>query len=94
MQSRLAIAVVFVIGCVAGGAASHITISTARAGTNPPRWEYRCDESPNEDIPLAQLNQAGSEGWELVWMMPNKMRGGVGVLDTNDLSYCMKRPVP
>jgi hypothetical protein len=94
MQSKLAVGVVFVIGCVAGGAASQMVVPKARAGTNPPRWEYVCGESENEAIPLAQLNKAGAEGWELAWMLPNKMRGGVGFLDTNDIVYCMKRPMP
>ena len=87
MQSRLAAGVVFVIGCVAGGAASQMVVPKARANSSAPRWEYNCFDAEitdNFDLPVDELNKAGAQGWELVSMVPR--RGGYG--------YCFKRPAP
>jgi hypothetical protein len=93
MQSRLAIAVVFVVGCVAGGAASHVTIPAARAETNPAHWEYTCieaDRTESFDFPVNELNKAGAQGWELVSMLPvKKDLGGY-----DKFGFCFKRPAP
>jgi hypothetical protein len=64
-RHALLLALVFLIGCAVGGAASHLAVPAARAqGT--PKWEYFCfAEYDAEDI-MAKGNQAGAQGWEMV----------------------------
>jgi hypothetical protein len=95
-MTGVALALAFGIGCGAGyGAgttASNFVVPPARAGTNPPRWEYTCmvlparASGPTPDASeLANMNKAGGEGWELV-----TAQGG-GSLNT---VFCYKRPLP
>jgi len=75
--------VAFVVGCGAGGAASQVLIPSARAGTNPTRWEYMCIHDPDlgETDTVAAWNRAGTQGWEL------------GLL-RRDGDGCFKRQLP
>jgi hypothetical protein len=93
MQSKLAVAVVFVVGCVAGGAASQMVVSKARANPSAPRWAYNCieaDRTESFDLPVDALNKNGEQGWELVSMLPTKPNLG----EYEKFIYCFKRPAP
>jgi len=94
MKQHGFVAVVFIIGCAAGGVASHLTtIPPARAGTNPTRWEYLCQE--NNKALTSALNQAGREGWELVSMVPTHQSTAAYSRDaqTDMMVMCFKRPL-
>lgn len=75
----------FVVGCGAGGAASQLVIPSARAGTNPTRWEYTCirahDPMVGETDALAAWNRAGAQGWEFTVLL-------------RDEDACFKRILP
>lgn len=49
----------------------------------PPRqkWEYECDSAYPHDV--ANLNELGAQGWELVGMLPG---------NTGAPYFCFKRP--
>jgi hypothetical protein len=79
------IGVVFLIGCAVGGASSRLAVPLARAGTNPPRWEYHCIEGSPELV--AQANQMGDQGWEMA------AGAGAGAGYGKELIWCFKRPV-
>jgi hypothetical protein len=82
MKRFLAVSFVFVLGCVAGGVASQLAVAPARAqAPNAHRWEYNCGVDPS----LAQLDEAGSQGWELVAIAPYRSAA------SGHLSYCFKR---
>jgi hypothetical protein len=84
-SSRLAIGLVFLFGCVAGGIGSQLVAPPARAGTHPARWEYFCLRSANDQEAMNDLNKAGLAGFELV--------SATTVNDFNVAMYCMKRPL-
>ena len=77
--------VVFLLGGVAGGMGAQFVVPPARAGTSPTRFEYLC-RWPEEGsgMRVADMNRAGSEGWELVTM----------TLVANQAVTCFKRPLP
>jgi hypothetical protein len=88
MKQHGVIAVIFVIGCAAGGVASQMVIPPVRAGTNPTRWEYLCAESTSNLN--GYLAKPGAEGWELVSVFSVEQ-----VNETSKrLAYCLKRPLP
>ncbi len=72
------------LGFGMGCAASHWLIPPARAGTNPPRFEYTCiwhlDTGKGS---IEELNHAGAEGWEMVAAVEKP---------AGDL-WCFKRPL-
>jgi len=82
-MNRSSIALAFVLGCVSGGVASRIAEPAARAGAPGAvqRWEYDCGNNP----PMAELNAAGAQGWELV--STTQLRRN------NDVMVCFKRPL-
>jgi hypothetical protein len=84
--SKLALAVLFLVGCVAGAAGSQLIAPSARAGGNPTRWEYFCVQGSNDQRAMGALNDAGSNGFELV--------SATFVSEFNQANYCMKRPLP
>jgi len=80
--------VAFLVGCGASAVAAQLVIPSARAGTNPPRWEYFClyaaphlNQRSKSD--LEAFNRAGAEGWELA-----------GVGGPEGVSWCFKRQLP
>lgn len=87
-HARLSIALVFVLGCVVGGASSHFVVPPARAQVDTGRWEYFCF-SGNVDPTdmMLRLNEAGAQGWELQSSTPI---GSIG----SSASHCMKRRAP
>ena len=66
---------IFALGCVT----APLIVPPLRAQSTP-RWEYTCYNDQGR-INVDQLNQYGSEGWELV-----------GGRDAN--AFCFKRPLP
>jgi hypothetical protein len=93
MQSKLIVGLIFVIGCIAGGAASQMVVPPARAGTAPTRWEYLCSQSTHS--PVDALNKAGEQGWELVTLFPSTYDKKIGGnLETGTFGYCFKRALP
>jgi hypothetical protein len=78
MRPHTILALVFVMGCVVGGAASRIDIPQARAGSDVQRWDYLCMSNPDD----AMLTEAGEEGWELAAAIGDRLN--------NEL--CFKRP--
>jgi len=82
MRTRhaLLLALVFIVGCAVGGAASQLAVPAARA-QGIQKWEYFCfEENDTEDI-MAKANQAGAQGWE--------MGGAAG--SGRNVSWCFKR---
>ncbi len=66
MQQSASIAIVFIVGCAAGGVAAQLVALTVRAGTTPARWEYLCLRvGTNGGGMTSSLNKPGAEGWEL-----------------------------
>jgi hypothetical protein len=100
MTQRVWIAVIFLIGCTAGGVASQLAVPTIRAGTQPQRWEYLCAQSSPEASKLSTaLNNAGSSGWELVSTVAAHLENeGVGPvsagLQADSYVFCFKRALP
>jgi len=93
MRSKILTAVVFVVGCMTGGVASQLAVPKARAGTNPPRWEYFCTQSATD--PAAAMNKVGAEGWELVTVSSSKLEHHFNNdYETAMMLYCFKRPAP
>ena len=83
MRTRhgLVFALVFIVGCAVGGAASQLSVPAARA-QGITRWEYFCfEEGDTEDI-MAKANQAGAQGWEMV---------GSSAKEWVPVSWCFKR---
>lgn len=87
----------FVLGC-GMSAVRPLVVPSASAGGTPsartggtgPRWEYFCQTDIKRPwIPedLAKLNNAGSEGWELVQQLAGRQ-------GQNDDVYCFKRQLP
>ena len=93
MRLKALAAIVFVVGCMTGGVASQLAIPKARAGTSPAHWEYFCKES-EESVPLADMNKAGAEGWELVTVSTTTLSTVYAVLEAAAMVYCYKRPAP
>lgn len=83
---RLSIALVFLTGCVVGGASSRFAtpIPLARADMAIQRWEYYCVERGKEN-----LNAVGAQGWELATSEAWTSTG-----NTQTVTYCFKRPLP
>ena len=77
-----AVALVFLVGCATGGAASHIVVPKANA-QNSQKWDHLClfEDGDNEDV-TAMAKKAGSEGWELV-----------GAGSYSGKVWCFKRPL-
>jgi hypothetical protein len=82
-QRQVLIGCVFLVGCVTGGIGSQFVSPPARAGTTPQRWEYICAEAPS----VADLNQAGRNGWELVTATLENGTTFAGP------TLCLKRPL-
>lgn len=81
-RSSLVAPLVFLIGCAVGGAASHLAVPPARAQTTP-KWEYFCfAEAATGDI-MAEANEAGLQGWEMV--------GSSGTTPYSPITWCFKR---
>jgi hypothetical protein len=77
--------VAFLAGCGASAVASQLVIPSARAGTNPTRWEYLCliaepHLTGRSKRDVEAFNAAGAEGWELA--------------TTGNAAWCFKRPLP
>jgi hypothetical protein len=67
MKHHVSVAIVFLIGCAAGGVASQLVVPPIRAGTTPQRSEYLCTQASATTSSLtSHLNQFGAQGWELV----------------------------
>jgi hypothetical protein len=79
-RSKVLVALVFLAGCVVGGASSQLVIPPARAGTTPTRWQYICTDD------VEALREAGQKGWELVTAT---VAGEYGTIR----EYCLKRPL-
>jgi len=95
MKQHGIVALIFIIGCAAGGVASQLVIPPARAGTNPTRWEYLCQQG-NAAL-TSSLNGAGLEGWELVNVLAlhqSVVSGMSGEIRTDLLMTCFKRALP
>lgn len=90
MKHRGLLAIIFVVGCATGGVASRLVVPSARAGTNPTRWEYVCAEFEHDGRLTETLNKYGAEGWELVSVVPPRQVtfGGLYV------GFCAKRALP
>jgi hypothetical protein len=73
----------FGAGCGAGVSAASFVVPPARAGTNPPRWEYQCFEENDPATVTAKANRLGSQGFELA--------AGAGWSASN--TWCFKRPL-
>jgi hypothetical protein len=86
MKQRLVIAVVFVVGCIAGGVSSRIVVPPARAGTHPALWDHHCFRGDMDDESKSLIDH-GKEGWELVSV--TSMSRPIG---DPDLLFCYKRP--
>jgi hypothetical protein len=96
---RLSISLVFLTGCVVGGASSRIVapVPPARAAS-PSRWEYYCktagrdysvfNEAESNAELSAALSALGAQGWELVTETSVQPQG------MGPLRYCFKRPLP
>lgn len=77
--------VAFLAGCGASAVASQLAVPSARAGTNPTRWEYLCMVAQPEVTSRTKsdtdaFNRAGGEGWELA--------------TTGGAAWCFKRQLP
>jgi hypothetical protein len=61
------------VGCVTATVSQNLVIPPVRAGTNPVRWEYICNEinSPSLASINSALNEAGLEGWEFFDQLGN-----------------------
>lgn len=77
------IALVFLTGCVVGGAWSPLVVPKARA-QNVQRWDYFCLRYNGMDAGemTARAKKAGTEGWEMV---------AAGT--PNTVLWCFKRPM-
>ena len=61
------------IGCVTATVSQNVVVPKVRAGTNPTRWEYQCNQisAPSiQDINNA-LNAMGDQGWEFFSQLSN-----------------------
>jgi len=67
-SNKLLVGVVFIVGCITGGAASQLVAPPALAGTSRATWEYRCTsvKYQDDDAMAEALNKHGEKGWELV----------------------------
>lgn len=94
MRQSSILAVIFIIGCAAGGVASQMVIPPVRAATQPTRWEYVCAES-RENL-TAEVGQFGTQGWELVTVFPidQDSRANAYGLHASKFGFCFKRPLP
>jgi len=76
----------FLVGCAASVVASQLVIPSARAGTNPQRWEYFCmyavpQAGGRTKSDVEAFNRAGAEGWELAVV-------------ATETTWCFKRQLP
>lgn len=93
MNRPVLTALVFVIGCAAGGVVSQLAVPPVRAGTNPTRWEYSCTYA-KEKIDET-LNASGAQGWELVSAFPHHLEHQMNSdLTARDYGFCFKRALP
>jgi len=75
----------FLAGCGAATVASQLVVPSARAGTNPARWEYTCaNAQPEYRSDLDGFNRAGAQGWELA----------AGAGQPGARTWCFKRQLP
>lgn len=82
----LSIAVALLAGCIIGATASRLVVPPVRAGTNPPKWEYKCF-SENRSAHIAwKANRLGAVGFEMV--------AGAGLSHNQDPRWCFKRRLP
>lgn len=79
-------AVVFVLGCAAGGA-THDYVATAHAADAAAgsRWAYHCFKDDNVQSVQETANAVGREGWE---MASSSLAGGH---DMSSPIWCFKR---
>ena len=77
------IALVFLAGCVVGGASSRLAVPKAKAA-NVQRWDYFCLGYNGMDARemTDRAKKAGTEGWEMV---------AAGT--PNTVLWCFKRPM-
>jgi len=67
------------LGLAIGCAAAPFVVPPVRAGTNPQKWEYMCDQETDEDVLVEKANKAGAQGWEMTI--------------SNGALFCYKRPL-
>jgi hypothetical protein len=77
-------AFLFLAGCVVGGVSSQFVVPPAQAQGPASQWEYFCFNEVNRDEVGGKLNQAGTQGWELV---SASSRGS----NNFEALFCMKR---
>jgi hypothetical protein len=67
MTKRISVALVFLVGCATGGAASQLVVpkATAQQAATLPTYEYHCQEYGPREI-QAVANKLGGEGWKVV----------------------------
>jgi hypothetical protein len=65
VRSGALVAVMFIVGCAVGGAASRLLVQTAAAQTIK-RWDYLCFEELGAKEIMAKAKRVGAEGWEMV----------------------------
>jgi hypothetical protein len=98
VMRRLSIALVFLTGCVVGGASSRFgaPVPLAQAGGPATRWGYYCrtvewahylTPQADQDTALAAtLSEVGGQGWEVASVAP--------LVKPSGLTYCFKRALP
>ncbi len=77
----LFLSVAFVVGCLV----RPVVVPPVRAGTNPPKWEYKCFRENNDGSLEAKANRLGKAGFEL----SATARHGDGFN-----AWCFKRRLP
>lgn len=90
MKQRIALALVFIVGCATGGVAAQLVVPPVRAGTAPTRWEYHCDDEGTTEKLTEALNEAGAAGWELAGLTTDHKAD----LGSFKHMYCTKRALP
>ena len=80
----LSLAVALLVGCIIGGVGSQLIVPPVKAGTNPPKWEYKCVDANGAGDIEKKANRLGRAGFELVASV-----GGPSYFTT-----CFKRRLP
>lgn len=84
----LSLSVAFIVGCLV----RPLVVPPVRAGTNPPKWEYKCFRETGESKVEAKSNKLGAAGFEMTGSAGGV--GGEGWGSSQWYVWCFKRRLP
>ncbi len=77
----LSLTVALLAGCIIGATASRLVVPPVRAGTSPPKWEYKCFKDIDLEDIERKANKLGRAGFEMTGT-------------SYGFKYCFKRRLP